>query len=812
MGKYFTSFFLLLFSFSVITKAQTSTGTIKGKITTSDGEPAAFVTVQIKQNSRGTVTDEKGEFTFRRVSTGPHTLEVSLVGYEPLSKTVTVGGNQTSDVSLQLQVSKTQLTEVTIIGKNKLANKESEQVAKLPLKYLENPQVYNVIGKDLLKQQVITGFDDALKNAPGVSKLWSSTGRPTDGAGYYSMRGFAVQPSMINGVAGISNGNIDPADVDRIEVIKGPSGTLFGSSLISFGGLINIVTKKPYDVFGGEISYTGGGFGLNRITADFNTPLTKDKSVLLRTNAAYHSENSFQDAGFRRSFFLSPNLTYKVNDRLTFNVNTEFFNGESTNTLMVFLNRYRKLIATNPAELGMDFNRSFTSNDITYKNPTVNLFGQATYKISDKWTSQTNVSRSSRKSNGYFSYVMFLDQGDNTVHKPNDSLLSRFVYHQNSTTTTTDVQQNFIGDFKLGSLRNRVVMGLDFLSVNTYNDNSPYLLFDLVSAVNKQDPRYSMLNRQAVDAKLAAATSPGSHNDLTNYTYSAYISDVLNITKNLAAMASVRIDHFVNKPTKDYTTSEKYDDGFSQTAVSPKFGLSYEIVPEKVSLFANYMNGFSNLAPIVQPLPELSGNLKPQQANQIEGGVKLDLLKNRLTMTASYYNILVTNMTRSASIVKDGITYNYTIQDGKQRSKGAEFDLVANPLPGLNIVAGYGYNDSKMIDADEDVEGRRPVSAGPKHLANWWLSYTATKGAVHGLGFGFGGNYASENMITNSAVTGIFTLPSYTVLNASIFYQVKAYRLALKLDNLTNKEYFGGWTTVEKQLPRRLSANVTFNF
>ncbi len=161
--------------------------------------------------------------------------------------------------------------------------------------------------------------------------MWSSTGRPNDGAGYFSMRGFAVQPSMINGIAGISNGSIDPANIEHIETIKGPSGTLFGSSLISFGGLINIVTKKPYDHFGGEVSYTGGSFGLHRVTADINTPLTANKSVLFRLNAAYHHENSFQDAGFRKSLFVAPSFTFNVNDRLTIDLNAEIYNGKATN-------------------------------------------------------------------------------------------------------------------------------------------------------------------------------------------------------------------------------------------------------------------------------------------------------------------------------------------------------------------------------------------------------------------------------------------------------------------------------------------------
>src|SRR5690606_1492116 len=113
------------------------------------------------------------------------------------------------------------------------------------------------------------------------------------GAGYYSLRGFAVQPTMVNGLPGLTNGSLDPANIDAIEVIKGPSGTLFGSSLISYGGLINVVTKKPYhDRFGGEVAYTLGSFGLNRVTADVNVPLQSNDDIAFRLVSAYHHENS----------------------------------------------------------------------------------------------------------------------------------------------------------------------------------------------------------------------------------------------------------------------------------------------------------------------------------------------------------------------------------------------------------------------------------------------------------------------------------------------------------------------------------------
>lgn len=785
-------------------------GTVRGTVTTADGKPAEAVTVVLKNTKKSTVTDEKGEFIISNVKPGAYTLQVTLVGYGSKEENITVAEDKTVHTTVALALSNEQLEEVVVnTGRSKFAKKESDYVARLPLKNLENPQAYNVVTKELMQEQVVVNFDDALKNTPGVNRLWSSTGRPSDGAGYFSMRGFSVQPTMINGVPGLTNGGIDPANVERIESIKGPSGTLFGSSFISFGGLLNIVTKKPYESVGGEVTYTAGGFGLSRFTADINAPVNAEKTALLRVNAAYHNEGSFQDAGFKKSIFFAPAFSYKASDKLSFLVNTEFYTAQSTNALMVFMNRSRQLIARTPEELHMDFNRSYTSNDITYKTPTVNLFAQATYKISDQWTSQTNLSRSIRKSDGYYSYVMFLDGSAAGAIAANDTLISRFVYNQNSTTTTTDIQQNFIGDFRVGNLRNRVVAGLDFADVSAVNDNSAYALFDYVNVTRNNDPRYGALTKAAVDARLAGAG--GTKDGNSNQTYSAYVSDVLNVTDLLSVMASVRVDRFESKGSKNYITGVTSGD-YKQTAVSPKFGLVYQIVKDQVSVFGNYMNGFRNVAPGTRVLDDYTNIFKPQQANQWEGGVKLDALNHKLAITASYYDILVKNMTRAETVVRNGQSYNVTVQDGTQKSRGVELDVIANPLPGFNVVAGYSYNDSKMVQAPVFTKDRRPVAAGPATLANAWISYTLHSGELQGLGFGFGGNYAGKNNITNDSRTGLFTLPSYTVMNASVFYNAKKYRLALKLDNVANKEYFGGWTTLEKQMPRRLSANIVFRF
>jgi iron complex outermembrane recepter protein len=215
-------------------------------------------------------------------------------------------------------------------------------------------------------------------------------------------------------------------------------------------------------------------------------------------------------------------------------------------------------------------------------------------------------------------------------------------------------------------------------------------------------------------------------------------------------------------------------------------------------LFSNYMNGFSNVSG-----SDFEGNtFKPSEANQLEGGVKIDW--NNVTATFSYYDIEVTNMTRD-----DPDHATYQLQDGTQHSRGFEAELIANPLPGLNIVAGYVYNDSRYTRSNPAIEGLRPTTAGPPRMANLWVSYRFTRGKTQGLGAGFGGVYGSDSYQSNTE-TFAFMIPSYTVLDASVFYDQPRYRLGLKVDNLTNEKY---WSfRLAAQNPTRVTGNVTFKF
>ncbi len=798
---------------NITIQTSASKGGVYGMVKTSDGKPAPYVTVEIV-GLRAIQADFQGNYIIKDVEEGNYTITASYIGFTTQKKQLNISGMENIQINFTLSENSNDLNEIEINGrkKNKFAVKKSETVAKLSLNNLENPQVYTTITKSLLNEQITTDLSDVLKNTPGILKMQGSIGRSGDGAVYYNLRGFPTRISMIDGIAGQTNGDIDPANIEKIEVLKGPSGTLYGGALTTFGGLINVITKKPLDTMGGEISYTTGNFNLNRLTADLYGPVNRDKSLKFRLNTAYHKRNSFQDAGFRRSVFIAPSIFYQFNEKTELLLNAEFFDYEGTNPSIVFLHRTRKYIAKTPKELNYDWNRSFTSNDITLKAPASNIHGQLNYKIADQWKSQTSFSRNVRKTDGIYQYEFIRGA-------TSDDLVERNVQYQNYEGTSTALQQNFNGDIKLGGMRHRLVAGLDYLNQTTYNNNSAIVKFDTVSALNGTlAAKYGNLTRAKAEAKIASVTGVGTAGAvIKNYNssniYSIYASDAINVTDELVAMLSLRVDRFQSLGTTNLATNiQQVNTEYNQTAISPKLGMVYQIIKEKLSVFGNYMNGFSNVAPVTQPLDDVSGTFRPQQANQLEGGVKMDLFNGRLSFSASYYNIKVKDVTRDEVLNRNGVDYNIVVQNGTQRSKGVELELIANPLTGLNLIAGYSHNESRLIKSSVALEGRRPASAGPEDLINFWTSYIQPNGKLKGLGAGFGGNYAGKYLSGNSLTTGVFTFPSYMLLNATLFYDTPRFRVGLKGDNLSDVLYFTGQGVLSAQMPRTLSANVTVRF
>lgn len=370
---------------------QQSTGWIIGKIVSNNGEPLEGLTVGLKDREKVYSTDSGGIFKIES-PVGADVFFISYLGKTVSEEKVLVAPNATVDLgTIIIDIASQELEEVKVtdLWRNKFSKKESPHIAKMPLRNLENPQAYTVIPRELLDEQVVTDFNSALRNAPGVA----IGPRVDNGRNVFLIRGFEDSGYMRNGLSSPAYMDVDPVNLESIEVIKGPSGTLYGSSLISYGGLINRVTKKPLKYFTGNASLVLGGFNLNRITADLSTPVNKDSTLLFRVNTALTRQGSFQDYGYSKTFMFAPVVSYQINPKTQLVLEAEIYNRNAT-ALPGFTITSTKSGITNVTQVNAIYKRSFSTDQLNMKGGSRTYFGQVNYKFNEHWKSQTSINYS----------------------------------------------------------------------------------------------------------------------------------------------------------------------------------------------------------------------------------------------------------------------------------------------------------------------------------------------------------------------------------------------------------------------------------
>ncbi|MFT3748490.1 MAG: TonB-dependent receptor [Agriterribacter sp.] len=752
-------------------------GTIRGTVTSSDGKPVEAITVLLEKTGKGAITNQSGEYEIKNVKPGSYILKISTVGIAEEKEAVTVSAGEIRKVDFTVSQTSSQLEEIVITAqKQRITSKESEHVARMPISNLENPQVYSVVGKDLIKEQIVTTMTDALKSAPGITP----TSYPSGGIGV-TTRGFSTGIGARNGLqSDLGRSSADVSNIERIEFIKGPSGTLFGAGISSFGGLVNLVTKKPAENFFGKVDFTMGSFGLARLTADINTPLNEDKTTLLRVNAAINRQNNFSTFGFNNTVALAPSISFKVNDKLSILLDAELYGANSTRPTYTVVNSSSGY--TNYKDLPLAFKQSLYDNDLDSKTQSQKFFVNVKYKINNNWTSNTDISYVNEQVEySYQTYNAWMGK---------DSV-SRWVGIWGPVRNTyINAQQNFIGKFSTGMLKHTLLVGFSYTNYNS--DGMGKYANDEFDTVNVKQP-YNLVSRFTTDKILQQAGYVNDWGVIKNDFIGAYVSEVLNISDRLYAMLSLRFDRYIQ------TAGGLWGDPYNQNSLSPKLGLVYQLVKKEVSVFGNYMSGFQNNGPIQQP----DGSLlipRPVYANQWEAGIKAELFNGKLNSTLSYYNIDISNAIRY-----DSENDFKAFQDGKQRSKGIEFELLANPVTGLNIMLGYGYNENRILDAQKNAGNF--VSGAPKNIANYWLSYKIVNGVLKNFGIGAGGNYVSTCFFDEG---NSITIPSYSVVNGTVFYEDAKWRLGFKLNNIGNVQYWDNWGIYNPT--RNFAADIAIKF
>ncbi|GAB4304291.1 MAG: hypothetical protein Kow0091_05890 [Geminocystis sp.] len=186
------------------------------------------------------------------------------------------------------------------------------------------PASIQVIPRQLLEDQNTTRIQDALQNLSGINKRGNYGGTE---AGGYLIRGFSLDGNFRNG---FRDNNfftgVDPANIERIEVLKGPASVLYGQ--VEPGGIINVVTKQPLSTPYYSVDFSVGNYAFYRSSFDLSGPLTDDGSLLYRLNVAYQNSGSFRDFNFAERLLIAPVITWNISDRTSVTFDFEYLDNK----------------------------------------------------------------------------------------------------------------------------------------------------------------------------------------------------------------------------------------------------------------------------------------------------------------------------------------------------------------------------------------------------------------------------------------------------------------------------------------------------
>ncbi|MGF1482529.1 MAG: TonB-dependent receptor plug domain-containing protein [Cyanophyceae cyanobacterium] len=187
---------------------------------------------------------------------------------------------------------------------------------------LDIPQSIQVIPQEVIADQQAIRLEEVVTNISGVTFFGNEDGRSTD----FAIRGFQNAPTLRDGFRLYDRdfqGMPEVANLERIEVLKGPASVLYGE--IEPGGLINLVSKQPLSEPFYDVQLQLGNRSLVRTPLDFSGPLTADGSLSYRLNALYRHEDSFRnyDNSFER-FFVAPTLAWQIGDNTDLRFNLEY--------------------------------------------------------------------------------------------------------------------------------------------------------------------------------------------------------------------------------------------------------------------------------------------------------------------------------------------------------------------------------------------------------------------------------------------------------------------------------------------------------
>jgi iron complex outermembrane receptor protein len=652
---------------SLLAFSQRSTH-LYGQITDAAARPVPGASIYIANTQFGAVTDSAGQFVIKWVPEGRYTIRVSAIGYATVIK---------EDVPIDIQGGKWKLTllsasrelDAVLVS----AQKKEEGLQRVPFSISALPAA-QVANYRLWNSRDLTAIVPNLYAAdPGDNRLVTS------------VRGITTtsyDPAVATYVDGVNQFGLDTYiaqlfDIERIEVLRGPQGTLYGRN--AMGGVINIITRAPDNRTNGFAELSIGNYGQQRYGLGLRTPVVKDK-LFIGVAGLYDKRkgfytNEFNNTDFDRQHSAMGNyyLQWRVDPRWSATLNVKHVNNRNNGTFTLVNGADAAL--KDPFRLNQNAvtkmidNTLNTSLSINYTGRRFNFSSQTAY--------QSNHRHYTDPIDGDFSPIDGISVINNYGKDWNTVKVWTQEFKFTSPAATSSPWKWTAGTYMF-SQKNPVKQATRF------GEDAPYV-------TGTPDQNYSIIN-----------TSKGKSRGVAVYGQATY-----TVNNKIDLTAGLRYDHERKEqqvlseyqhdpnPNPQFTILPDTGTTASYHAVSPKFSIAYHISGNQ-QVYAVYSRGYRaggltqlSADPGQPPLYEY----KPEYSNNIEAGFKNELLKKRLRLNIAAFYTTITDAQVPTLVLPDAVTV--TRNAGKLTSKGIELEMAATPCKGWKADYAFGYTHAE---------------------------------------------------------------------------------------------------------------------
>ena len=639
---------------------------------------------------------------------------------------------------------------------------------RLNQKLQDVAQNINVITEDFIKDLNVSNLSDALAYTAGLAP------NSAQNEASFTVRGFDVLRPMRNGVTTSGELAVDSSNIERIEVVKGPSSVLYGVS--SAGGFINYITKRPTETSSFGLRQTFASYNGLRSELDYNVG-TKElggTKLLTRFVGAYESNDGFIGTGFERKFF-APTFLWNISDKTNIFLSIE--------RLEQRLNQVREVPTNNARTAFVEFPEGFNHNgDSVRETRATTITATLTQQLGEHWVARSSYNYHNNPqffrtalASGNRAAAATLTQPSETLTFPSRIRNTYFPNHYGLVEA--------VGTYTFGGVKSTTLVGGDYLynhltQISVAQPSTNNAVWVLTDPTTWTVP--NLFN------PAGYTTVPQGYVNRYQEFKGLYITEQLQFFKErLTLTGGIRRDKYhIDQAQNSDGSATRTQTILDNSAKSPLASASFKVVPQ-LNVYALYSKSLVN-----QNGTLLNGDpVGPNRGVGKELGGKFDLLDGRLTGTVSVYQIKRTDVAQNIP----GSNPVRVATTGEQTVKGWETQIFYSPSEGWQFIGSYSHNSGEVSADVAPANVGLPLVNLPENTWSLWAKHTSVSGALKGFSIGAG----AIHMDDMQAFSGITTLrlAAYTKWDALLGYEWKGaggrWNAALKINNVGDKAYRG---------------------